>query len=420
MLHSILIFVKWLICNSCCGDAAKRARGRATAATHFLWWSYLVFTSVTSMLFTTFRCETFHGDGDDESYLLADYSIDCRSTYYKATVRPYALLLLLVYPIGIPSLYAVLLFAERSKIKAKLAALDAAPDESEAAKGKLQRKRSVKGLGARIDEALHEAEELASGEDAAPKEAEATEEAHDELHYISFLFEPYHANAYWFELFVCAYKILITGLLIFFYDSCLTQIFGGVLIAFFTCKVLAHWNPYADWAENHLANVAQDQTVLILVGALMIQATHVSSETNKADARYDDALFGAILAFISAVPIFASIWFVGMIFSQDTHENKMAMLIRANTQTDLFSSLGAHAKERLTETGTLDSLMGSSSKGSSKGADDAPSDVAADSPRAVATPRGSKKDDRDAPAELPAHDIVSIAEEDFPTKSEEL
>ena len=64
--------------------------------------------------------------------------------------------------------------------------------------------------------------------------------------------------------------------------------------------------------------------------------------------------------------------------------------------------------------------MGSSSKGSSKGADDAPSDVAADSPRAVATPRGSKKDDRDAPAELPAHDIVSIAEEDFPTKSEEL
>ena len=46
--------------------------------------------------------------------------------------------------------------------------------------------------------------------------------------------------------------------------------------------------------------------------------------------------------------------------------------------------------------------------------------VAADSPRAVATPRGSKKYDRDAPAELPAHDIVSIAEEDFPTKSEEL
>jgi len=159
--------------------------------------------------------------------------------------------------------------------------------------------------------------------------------------------------------------------------------------------------------------------VLILVGALMIQATHVSSETNKADARYDDALFGVILAFISAVPIFASIWFVGMIFSQDTHENKMGMLIRANTQTDLFSSLGAHAKERLTETGTLDSLMGSS-KGSSKGADDAPSDVAADSPRAVATPRGSKKYDRDAPAELPAHDIVSIAEEAPLTKSEEL
>lgn len=107
-----------------------------------------------------------------------------------------------------------------------------------------------------------------------------------------------------------------------------------------------------------------------------------------------------------------------MIFSQDTHENRMGMLIRANTQTDLFSSLGAHAKERLTETGTLDSLMGSS-KGSSKGADDAPSDLAADSPRAVATPRGSKKYDRDAP-EPPAHDIVSIAEEPFPTKSEEL
>ena len=45
--------------------------------------------------------------------------------------------------------------------------------------------------------------------------------------------------------------------------------------------------------------------------------------------------------------------------------------------------------------------------------------VAADSPRAVATPRGSKKYDRDAP-EPPAHDIVSIAEEPFPTKSEEL
>jgi predicted outer membrane repeat protein len=87
----------------------KATRDTITAA--FLI-SYFVLIGVSTQVFRVFQCETFD---NGESYLVADYSINCDApnrSFYLA----YGAMMILVYPIGIPLVYAIVLFSYRKKI----------------------------------------------------------------------------------------------------------------------------------------------------------------------------------------------------------------------------------------------------------------------------------------------------------------
>jgi hypothetical protein len=70
------------------------------------------------------RCHKFvipeEDGGGDLAYLFRDYSIDCHSARYKLFV-PYALSMILVYPLGIPGIYFVLLWSKRSTLSDPIA-----------------------------------------------------------------------------------------------------------------------------------------------------------------------------------------------------------------------------------------------------------------------------------------------------------
>jgi hypothetical protein len=68
--------------------------------------SYLALPGVSAKVFQTFRCE--HFDNGSE-YLMADYSIDCKSTLHRAFAL-YSGMMVLVYPLGIPISYFYLLY----------------------------------------------------------------------------------------------------------------------------------------------------------------------------------------------------------------------------------------------------------------------------------------------------------------------
>ena len=77
--------------------------------TLFLLLTYCVFPAVSQSIFQVFSCD----DGFDEgSFLRLDYNISCADTTYKIYYA-YAMLMIFIYPIGIPLFYAASLFSAR-------------------------------------------------------------------------------------------------------------------------------------------------------------------------------------------------------------------------------------------------------------------------------------------------------------------
>lgn len=70
--------------------------------------TFLVYSSVSSVVFQTFACETLD---DDVKYLRADYRIQCTDDTHKVYVV-YAVFMVAIYPVGIPFLYSVFLLVK--------------------------------------------------------------------------------------------------------------------------------------------------------------------------------------------------------------------------------------------------------------------------------------------------------------------
>ena len=73
---------------------------------------FLVYPSCSNTILNTFACQTFD---DGSSALLIDPSVSCQTEVYHQ-YQIYAAIMLLLYPIGIPFFYIVLLYRERKKL----------------------------------------------------------------------------------------------------------------------------------------------------------------------------------------------------------------------------------------------------------------------------------------------------------------
>ncbi|KAG5179505.1 hypothetical protein JKP88DRAFT_326500, partial [Tribonema minus] len=88
----------------------KAARLAAADLKLFLVFTFVIFSGVSTIVLQTFACETLEGTGI--SYLRADYSMKCQTSEHSAYMV-YAGFMILVYPIGIPALYAWVLRQHR-------------------------------------------------------------------------------------------------------------------------------------------------------------------------------------------------------------------------------------------------------------------------------------------------------------------
>ncbi|GMH88338.1 hypothetical protein TrST_g13960 [Triparma strigata] len=204
----------------------------------FLGLTFLVFASVSTTIFDTFNCQRF---GDDPTYyLVQDQTIDCEDKTHSKYVG-YSGFMLLIFPIGIPLLYTILLVGARKKLRD--------PDR-----------------------------------------------IHDErLHRISFLWEMYTVDVWWFELFECARRLMMTGMLIFIKPGSPSQIVVAMIIALFSIVIYVHFEPYEEANEDQLAIVSQLAIFFTLFAALMIRV--------KADDEWDEAVFGALLVAVNSIGI---------------------------------------------------------------------------------------------------------------------
>ena len=151
--------------------------------------AFLVYSSASSAVFRTFSCDTLD---DGNIYLRADYRIECDSSKHRAFMV-YSGLMIIVYPLGIPVFFGILLFRNREFL----------------------RNASLRTYNGELVQ-------------------QST----------SSLWKPYKPSAFYYEIVECFRRLLLAGILVFIYPDTAAQIAVTLAMAFIFAVVSERLNPY--------------------------------------------------------------------------------------------------------------------------------------------------------------------------------
>mmetsp|Transcript_38085 Transcript_38085/g.85056 ORF Transcript_38085/g.85056 Transcript_38085/m.85056 type:complete len:411 (-) Transcript_38085:203-1435(-) len=225
----------------------------------FLLTTFLIFISTSTTLFNFFKCHEFNeatmNGGGPKRYLFRDYSIDCDSSRYSIYMI-YAGLMILVFPIGIPLIYWMMLWEMRETLTSPSS----------------------------VDR------EMANG---APT-----------IGHLSFLVDAYKPEFYWFEVLECIRRLCL-GCVVGLADpeSAASAVMGIVAsIAFIL--VFTACEPFKMPQDSQFAVILSTSLTLLFLAALMIKVDLTSDDDD------DQLLFGILLIFITgAGPLMVAIHF---------------------------------------------------------------------------------------------------------------
>ncbi|CAN0281283.1 unnamed protein product [Pylaiella littoralis] len=200
--------------------------------------SFLVYSSVSSTVFRMFACETLD---DGNEYLRADYTIECDSAKHEA-FKIYAAFMIVVYPVGIPALYAALLWSERDAWS------------------------QPRNLGL-----------------SSPNILQLTAD----------LWKPYTPECYYYEAVECARRVSLMGVIVFIFPNSAAQVAVTLLIAFAFFAIFEALVPYASRADAWLSRVGYVVVFLSLFQALLLKVD-VSNERSESQE-----VFGGVLLVVN-------------------------------------------------------------------------------------------------------------------------
>jgi len=256
--------------------------------------TYLVLPSVTFTIFQTFLCTNVDPDSEDDAevdwYLGVDTTISCDSTYYNNGFY-YAMAMVLVYPLGIPLLYFLLLYPHRVAIATRdetapapgwLAdQLKAAPVAEPTLYQVLTRERS------RIHAKLH-AKNIPMEFRPPPVKPVIDRLSHyshkhythlsNEVMRLQFLWQDY-APAYWYwEIIETTRRLIMTAVLSVVMQGTTTQAIIGTLVALVYIKVYHNFQPYDNYNDDLIAELGQLQIFVTYLCALIYQKSLLSDK----------------------------------------------------------------------------------------------------------------------------------------------
>ena len=129
---------------------------------------------------------------------------------------------------------------------------------------------------------------------------------------LSFLWVSYKPSCWWFEIFECCRRLLMTGGLVFVSQGSPLQVSCGLCITFFSLFCLCWFKPYVTKRDNLLACFQQVTQFLILTAVMLI----VASGTTSAGI-WDDASLAWMMIFLySATGIFLLCGFIFQVFNE--------------------------------------------------------------------------------------------------------
>lgn len=205
--------------------------------------TFLVYSSVSSVVFQTFGCESLD---DGKKYLRADYSIDCDTSKHEG-LRIYAGLMVVLYPVGIPAMYAFLLFRNRTVLQ-----------------------------------------------DADMREREVSVKP------ISDLWKQYKPSQFHYEVIECGRRILLTVAVVFIYPNTSAQIAVTLVVAFVFFTISEILVPYSSTWDNWLNRTAQVIVFFSMYLALLLKVD-VSNERKTSQKTFEVVLVTAHVLLVLAV-----------------------------------------------------------------------------------------------------------------------
>ena len=213
-------------------DAAVRHRRCETALQNIrhkhmsmvLLLTFLVYSRVSSMAFQMFACEVLD---DGKNYLRADYRVQCDSPKHKA-LQIYAGFMILLYPFGIPFLYAGLLFRDRDLLK----------------------KAAHREISPRVKS-------------------------------ICDLWKPYKPSRFYFEVIECTRRISLTGVVVFIYPNTSAQIAMALVMAFVFTLLSEALAPFDVGWDCWISRTGRLIVFIAIFIALLLKVDVSSERTNS-------------------------------------------------------------------------------------------------------------------------------------------
>jgi len=195
-----------------------------------LFW-FLLFTTVLDV----FRCDPL---GGGKHFMYVDYTTRCYTPRHGAMLL-YAGAFVLVYPLGIPAMYFVLLYNRRHQINPVL------PWTNKKARMKL----SPKDVEHAIELRMH----------------------NPRISPFSFLYDAYEPEFWWWEVFVCATRLVLTSSNVYLARSIELQPFAVLIMSLINVKLYGLFDPYVSDSDDLIAEIACWNTVATLVFSIIIK-----------------------------------------------------------------------------------------------------------------------------------------------------
>ncbi|CAM9468153.1 unnamed protein product [Ectocarpus sp. 6 AP-2014] len=259
LLVSTISPIVALLLLACTYAAAARANRGDPEKLNIIWnkhvtmvllLTFFVYSSVSSTLFRAFACDDLDYSKD---YLRADYSIECDSSAHRG-IQVYAGFMILIYTVGIPALYAELLFKNRDVLK------DEDPDREEPPRVKS----------------------------------------------ISNLWEPYKPAVFYYEVIECFRRVLLAGVVVFIYPNTAAQIAVTLLIAFAFALLSEGLAPYASRWDTWISRIGHIVVFLSMYVALLLKVD-VSDERASSQEVFEGVLVAVHVCMILVVLVEAAV-----------------------------------------------------------------------------------------------------------------
>jgi len=100
------------------------------------------------------------------------------------------------------------------------------------------------------------------------------------IKFMTFLFEAYEPQYWWWECYVCIDRLLMTNLNIILHDEPELRVFFALAIALGNVKLCSQLDPYIDDTDDTFAEVAKWCTVAIIIFSITLQCGAVGSTTS--------------------------------------------------------------------------------------------------------------------------------------------